>query len=52
MHWYFVTKLSDCVKPSDIEMIGIGIETTAVNRLFNTNIVIEDAADLQKHCLS
>ncbi|WP_419208035.1 VWA domain-containing protein (plasmid) [Photobacterium leiognathi subsp. mandapamensis] len=33
---------------SDIEMIGIGIETTAVNRLFNTNIVIEDAADLQK----
>ena len=29
-------------------MIGIGVETNAVTRLFPTNIVIDDAAALQR----
>lgn len=41
-------KVIGLCESSSIEMIGIGIETTAVNRLFNTSIVIDDASHLQK----
>lgn len=33
---------------SNVEVIGIGVETNAVTRLFPTNIVIDDAAALQR----
>lgn len=33
---------------SDVEVIGIGVETTAVSGLFRKNIVIDDAASLQR----
>ncbi|MND15824.1 von Willebrand factor type A domain protein [compost metagenome] len=33
---------------SDVEVIGIGVETNAVTRLFPTNIVIDDAVALQR----
>lgn len=38
----------DLCDRSDIDMVGIGIETSAVSALFPTNIVIDDAADLQR----
>lgn len=38
----------DLCNKSDIEMVGIGVETSAVSSLFSTNIVIDDATDLQK----
>lgn len=42
------TSVIDLCESSDIEVIGIGIETHAVNSLFKTNIVIDDASDLQR----
>ncbi|MBB3105151.1 VWA domain-containing protein [Azomonas macrocytogenes] len=42
------TKVIDLCERSDVEVIGIGIETSAVTRLFSRNVVIQDAADLQK----
>ena len=33
---------------SGVEVIGIGVETQVVSALFSENIVISDAADLQK----
>lgn len=38
----------DLCDRSDIDMVGIGIETSAVSALFPTNIVIDDATDLQR----
>lgn len=38
----------DLCDRSDIDMVGIGIETSAVSALFPTNIVIDDASDLQR----
>lgn len=38
----------DLCERSDVEVIGIGVETTAVSGLFQKNIVIDDAAALQR----
>jgi nitric oxide reductase activation protein len=38
----------DLCERSDIDMIGIGIETSAVTSLFQKNIVIDDATDLRR----
>lgn len=38
----------DLCHRSDIEMVGIGIETSAVSGLFDKNIVIDDATELQR----
>lgn len=38
----------DLCDRSDIDMVGVGIETSAVSALFKKNIVIDDATDLQR----
>ncbi|MFC6674307.1 VWA domain-containing protein [Marinobacterium aestuariivivens] len=38
----------DLCERSEIEMVGIGVETSAVSSLFQKNIVIDDAAELQR----